>query len=128
MVGLRQIVNELIEYQMEDYPEEAIRQKQGELDKAYESFTGKYDRINSRANETAFSEDSSYYLLCSLENLGQEGRLESKADMFTKRTIRPERHVTRVDTPSEALGISIGRCATWPGFPLQRPSAARTCS
>ena len=108
MVGLRQIVNELIEYQMEDYPEEAIRQKQGQLDEAYESFTGKYGLINSRANETAFSEDSSYYLLCSLENLDQEGRLESKADMFTKRTIRPERRVTRVDTPSEALGVSVG--------------------
>ena len=108
MVELRQIVNDLIEYQLEDYPEADIEAKQRQLNTAYDAFTQKYGLINSRANEKAFSEDSSYYLLCSLENIDEDGRLESKADIFTKRTIRPERHVTHVDTPSEALAISIG--------------------
>ena len=108
MVELRQIVNDLIEYQLEDYPQETIEAKQQELNTAYDAFTQKYGLINSRGNEKAFSEDSSYYLLCSLENIDEDGNLESKADIFTKRTIRPERHVTHVDTPSEALAVSIG--------------------
>ena len=108
MVELRTIVQELIDYQLNDYPEEAIAQKQRELNVAYDRFADQYGLINSRANAQAFSEDSSYYLLCSLENVDENGRLESKADMFTKRTIRPERAVTSVDTPAEALAISIG--------------------
>ena len=108
MVELRTIVQELIDYQLNDYPEDAIAQKQRELNVAYDRFSDQYGLINSRANAQAFSEDSSYYLLCSLENVDENGRLESKADMFTKRTIRPERAVTSVDTPAEALAISIG--------------------
>ena len=108
MVELRTIVQELIDYQLNDYPEEAIAQKQRELNVAYDRFADQYGLINSRANAQAFSEDSSYYLRCSLENVDENGRLESKADMFTKRTIRPERAVTSVDTPAEALAISIG--------------------
>ena len=103
MVELRTIVQELIDYQLNDYAEDAIAQKQRELNVAYDRFADQYGLINSRANAQAFSEDSSYYLLCSLENVDENGRLESKADMFTKRTIRPERAVTSVDTPAEAL-------------------------
>ena len=108
MVELRQIVNDLIAYQLDDYPDEMITAKQAELNAAYDSFTEKNGLINNRANGQAFSDDSAYYLLCSLENLDEDGNLKSKADMFTKRTIKPERHVTSVDTPSEALAISIG--------------------
>ena len=108
MVELRGIVNELIEYQLEDFPDEMISQKQAELNTAYDAFTAKHGLINHRANAQAFAEDSSYYLLCSLENVDEDGKLKSKADMFTKRTIKPERRVTSVDTPSEALAISIG--------------------
>lgn len=108
MVQLREIVGKLMEYQLEDYPDEMIRDKQEELNRAYDEFTGKYGIINSRRNAQAFSDDSSYYLLCSLENIDEDGKMESKADMFTKRTIRPERKVTSVDTPEEALAISIG--------------------
>ena len=108
MVELRRIVNELIAYQMEDYPDEMIQGKQAELNDAYDAFTAKNGLINNRANGQAFSDDSSYYLLCSLENVDEDGNLKSKADMFTKRTIKPERRVTSVDTPSEALAISIG--------------------
>ena len=108
MVELRQIVNELIEYQLEDYPDEMIKGKQQELDKAYDAFSAKNGLINARPNAQAFADDSSYYLLCSLENVDEDGNLKSKADMFTKRTIKPERRVTSVDTPSEALAISIG--------------------
>ena len=108
MVELRGIVNELIEYQLEDYPDEMIQGKQAELNAAYDAFTAKNGLINNRANGQAFSDDSSYYLLCSLENVDEDGNLKSKADMFTKRTIKPERRVTSVDTPSEALAISIG--------------------
>lgn len=108
MVQLRQVVNELIEYQLEDYPDEMIQAKQQELETVYDAFTKDYGLINARANAQAFSEDSSYYLLCSLENLDENGELESKADMFNKRTIRPEVKITSVDTPSEALAISIG--------------------
>ena len=108
MIGLRQIVNDLIQYQLEDYPDEDIQAKQAELNAAYDTFYAKFGTINSSANARVFDEDSSYYLLCSLENIDEDGRLESKADMFTKRTIRPERHITSVDTPSEALAVSIG--------------------
>ena len=108
MVELRRIVNELIEYQLEDFPDEMIAQKQQELNEAYDAFTAKNGLINSRVNGQAFADDSSYYLLCSLENVDDDGNLKSKADMFTKRTIKPERRVTSVDTPSEALAISIG--------------------
>ena len=108
MVQLRGIVNELIEYQLEDFPDEMIHQKQQELNEAYDAFTVQNGLINNRANGQAFSDDSSYYLLCSLENVDEDGNLKSKADMFTKRTINPEHRVTSVDTPSEALAISIG--------------------
>ena len=108
MVELRGIVNQLIEYQLEDFPDQMIAQKQAELNDAYDAFTAKHGLINNRANGQAFADDSSYYLLCSLENVDEDGNLKSKADMFTKRTIKPERRVTSVDTPSEALAISIG--------------------
>ena len=108
MVGLRQIVNDLIGYQLEDYPDGDIQAKQAELNAAYDAFYAKYGTINSSANARVFDDDSSYYLLCSLENIDEDGRLASKADMFTKCTIRSERHVTSVDTPSEALAVSIG--------------------
>src|SRR5699024_7903419 len=108
MVELRGIVNELIEYQLEDYPDEMITQKQAELNDAYDAFAAKNGLINNRANDQAVADDSSYYLLCSLENVDEDGNLKSKADMFTMRTIKPERRVTSVDTPSEALAISIG--------------------
>ena len=108
LVELRQIVNDLIEYQLEDYPNEDIKNKQMELNDVYDSFTDKFGLINSRGNSLAFSDDSSYYLLCSLENIDENGNLESKADMFTKRTIRPSVDITSVDTASEALAISIG--------------------
>ena len=91
MVELRGIVNELIEYQLEDYPDEMITQKQAELNDAYDAFAAKNGLINNRANGQAFADDSSYYLLCSLENVDEDGNLKSKADMFTKRTIKPER-------------------------------------
>lgn len=108
MVELRCIVNDLIEYQLEDFPDEMIQLKQYELNAAYDAFTAQNGLINNRANGQAFSDDSSYYLLCSLENVDEDGNLKSKADMFIKRTIKPERRVTSVDTPSEALAISIG--------------------
>lgn len=108
MLNLRRIVNELIDYQLYDYAEEQIERMQKELNVAYDNFTNKYGLINSKTNAKAFSDDSSYYLLCSLENIDENGNLKSKADMFTKRTIRPASNITRVDTPSEALAISIG--------------------
>ena len=108
MVELRSIVNELIAYQLEDFPEADIAAKQAELNAAYDAFTAKYGLLNDRKNGRLFEDDSSYYLLCSLENLDENGKLKSKADMFTKRTIRPERTVTHVDTPAEALAVSIG--------------------
>ncbi len=108
MVELRGIVNELIVYQLEDFPETDIAAKQAELNAAYDAFTAKYGLLNDRKNGRLFEDDSSYYLLCSLENLDENGKLKSKADMFTKRTIRPERAVTHVDTPAEALAVSIG--------------------
>ena len=108
MVELRQIVNDLIQQQLEDYPDADIKATQERLNAAYDAFTAKYGLLNDRKNGRLFEQDSSYYLLCSLENLDEQGQLKSKAAMFTKRTIRPERTVTSVDTPSEALTVSIG--------------------
>ena len=108
MVELRQIVNELIDQQLNDYPDEDIQTTQAKLNAAYDAFTAKYGLLNDRRNGRLFEQDSSYYLLCSLENLDEQGQLKSKAAMFTKRTIRPERTVTSVDAPSEALAVSIG--------------------
>ena len=108
MVELRQIVNELIDQQLNDFPDEDIKASQAKLNAAYDAFTAKYGLLNDRRNGRLFEQDSSYYLLCSLENLDEQGQLKSKAAMFTKRTIRPERTVTSVDTPSEALAVSIG--------------------
>ena len=108
MVELRQIVNELIQQQLNDFPDEDIKASQAKLNYAYDAFTAKYGLINDKKNARLFDDDSSYYLLCSLENLDENKNLKSKADMFTKRTIRPERVVTSVDTPSEALAVSIG--------------------
>ena len=108
MVELRQIVNDLIDQQLNDYPDEDIKATQAKLNAAYDAFTAKYGLLNDRRNGRLFEQDSSYYLLCSLENLDEQGQLKSKAAMFTKRTIRPERTVTSVDTPSEALAVSIG--------------------
>ena len=108
MVELRQTVNDLIDQQLNDYPDEDIKATQERLNAAYDAFTAKYGLLNDRKNGRLFEQDSSYYLLCSLENLDEQGQLKSKAAMFTKRTIRPERTVTSVDTPSEALAVSIG--------------------
>ena len=108
MVELRQIVNELIDQQLNDYPDADIKATQEKLNTAYDAFSAKYGLLNDRKNGRLFEQDSSYYLLCSLENLDEQGQLKSKAAMFTKRTIRPERTVTSVDTPTEALAISIG--------------------
>ena len=108
MMELRQIVNELIDQQLNDFPDEDIKASQAKLNAAYDAFTAKYGLINDKKNARLFDDDSSYYLLCSLENLDENKNLKSKADMFTKRTIRPERVVTSVDTPSEALAVSIG--------------------
>ena len=108
MVELRQIVNDLIDQQLNDFSDEDIKETQAKLNAAYDAFTAKYGLLNDRKNGRLFEQDSSYYLLCSLENLDEQGQLKSKAAMFTKRTIRPERTVTSVDTPTEALAISIG--------------------
>ena len=104
MVELRQIVNDLIQQQLEDYPDEDIKATQANLNTAYDAFTAKYGLLNDRKNGRLFEQDSSYYLLCSLENLDEQGQLKSKAAMFTKRTIRPERTVTSVDTPQRSVG------------------------
>ena len=108
MVELRQIVHELIDQQLNDFPDEDIQATQAKLNAAYDTFAAKYGLLNDRKNGRLFEQDSSYYLLCSLENLDEQGQLKSKAAMFTKRTIRPERTIIRVDTPSEALAVSIG--------------------
>ncbi|OZQ91465.1 helicase [Paenibacillus sp. VTT E-133291] len=108
MIGLRDTVRELIEYQTEDYSDEAIQEQQRKLNALYDRFTAQYGLINSRANSLAFSDDSAYFLLCSLEIIDEEGRLLRKADMFTKRTIRQRINVEQVDTASEALAVSIG--------------------
>ena len=108
MVELREIVNELIQQQLDDYPDADITATQEKLNAAYDAFSAKYGLLNDRKNGRLFEQDSSYYLLCSLENLDEQGQLKSKAAMFTKRTIRPERTITNVDTPTEALAVSIG--------------------
>ena len=111
MIELRECVRRLIEYQTEGYPDEEIAAEQQKLNALYDSFTAKYGLINSRGNKLAFSEDSSYCLLCSLEVLDEQGNLKRKADMFTRRTIRPHVAVTSVDTASEALAVSISEKA-----------------
>ncbi len=112
MVELRDCVHQLIDLQMDEYTSDsAITEKQSELNRLYDAFSAKFGLINDRANRLAFSADSSYYLLCALEVLDEDGRLERKADMFTKRTIKPHRAVTSVDTASEALAVSMGEKA-----------------
>jgi N12 class adenine-specific DNA methylase len=111
MIAIRDCVRELIEYQAEDYSDEIIREQQRKLNRLYDEFTAKYGLLSSRGNNMAFSDDSSYCLLCSLEILDEDGNLERKADMFTKRTIRQRTVVTHVDTATEALAISIAEKA-----------------
>lgn len=111
LIQIRDCVRKLIEYQTEDYPEEMIRTEQENLNRLYDVYTAKYGLINSRGNYLAFASDESYFLLCSLEVLDDEGNFKRKADMFTKRTIKPHREVTSVETASEALAISIGEKA-----------------
>ena len=111
LIQIRDCVRMLIEYQTEDYPEEMIRTEQENLNRLYDVYTAKYDLINSRGNYLAFASDESYFLLCSLEVLDDEGNFKRKADMFTKRTIKPHREVTSVETASEALALSIGEKA-----------------
>ena len=111
MIELRECVRRLIDYQTEGYPDADIKAEQEKLNALYDGFTAKYGLISSRGNKLAFSEDSSYCLLCSLEVLDEEGSLKRKADMFTKRTIRPHVAVTSVDTASEALAVSIAEKA-----------------
>ena len=111
MVELRECVDNLIHYQLEDYSEETIKEEQARLNSLYDSFTAKYGLINSRGNSLAFSDDNSYYLLCSLEDVDENGNLKAKADMFTKRTIKKRVSVHSVDTASEALAISIAEKA-----------------
>ena len=112
MIGIRDCVRNLIELQIEDYPDSEIRQAQEKLNTLYDSFTKKYGLINSRANTSAFSDDSSYALLSALEVINEDGELERKADMFFKRTIKPHKPVTEVDTADEALAVSMGEKAT----------------
>ena len=111
MIGLRDCVRTLLEYQTEDYPDDMIRQQQAKLNDLYDRFTHDYGLINSRGNAIAFDQDSAYFLLCSLEVLDEEGGLKRKADLFTKRTIRSHRPAERVDTAVEALALSIGEKA-----------------
>ena len=111
LIEMRDCVRRLIEYQTEDYPEEMIHTEQENLNRLYDSYTEKYGLINSRGNYLAFASDESYFLLCSLEVLDDEGNFKRKADMFTKRTIKPHREVTSVETSSEALALSIGEKA-----------------
>jgi N12 class adenine-specific DNA methylase len=111
LVELRDCVHALMDYQLNDYVDTVIREQQRELNRLYDAFTAKYGLINSRGNSLAFSDDSAYYLLCSLELLDENGELDRKADMFTKRTIRSQRVVTSVDTASEALALSISEKA-----------------
>lgn len=111
LIQIRDCVRKLIEYQTDDYPEEMIRTEQETLNRLYDVYTAKYGLINSRGNYLAFASDESYFLLCSLEVLDDEGNFKRKADMFTKRTIKPHREVTSVETASEALALSIGEKA-----------------
>lgn len=111
LIQIRDCVRKLIEYQTDDYPEEMIRTEQENLNRLYDVYTAKYGLINSRGNYLAFASDENYFLLCSLEVLDDEGNFKRKADMFTKRTIKPHREVTSVETASEALALSIGEKA-----------------
>ena len=111
LVEIRDSVRRLIDYQTNDYPDEAIRKEQEQLNRLYDTFTGKYGLINNRGNYLAFASDESYFLLCSLEVLDDDGKFKRKADMFTKRTIKPHRTATSVETASEALALSIGEKA-----------------
>ena len=111
LIQIRDCVRKLIEYQTEDYPEEMICTEQENLNRLYDAYTAKYGLINSRGNYLAFASDESYFLLCSLEVLDDEGNFKRKADMFTKRTIKPHREITSVETASEALALSIGEKA-----------------
>ena len=111
LIQIRDCVRKLIEYQTEDYPEKMIRTEQENLNRLYDVYTAKYGLINSRGNYLAFASDESYFLLCSLEVLDDEGNFKRKADMFTKRTIKPHREITSVETASEALALSIGEKA-----------------
>lgn len=112
MIAIRNSVRTLIELQTEDYPDSEIKAEQERLNRLYDTFSGKYGLINSRANTSAFSQDSSFSLLSALEVIGEDGELEHKADMFSKRTIKPHTPVTSVDTASEALAVSLGEKAT----------------
>jgi N12 class adenine-specific DNA methylase len=111
MIELRECVDKLIYYQLEDYSEDTIKEEQETLNQLYDSFTAKYGLINNRGNSLAFSDDNSYYLLCSLEDVDENGNLKAKADMFTKRTIKKRMTVHSVDTASEALALSIAEKA-----------------
>lgn len=112
MISIRDSTRKLIELQTDDYPEEDILAEQKNLNELYDKFTAKYGLINSRANKSAFGEDASYHLISALEILGENGTLERKADMFTKRTIKPHKEITSIDTSSEALAVSIGEKAS----------------
>ena len=117
MIELRDCVRTLLEYQTEDYPNEEIKAQQAKLNALYDAFTRKYGLINSRGNAIAFDQDSSYFLLCSLEILDEDRNLKRKADLFTKRTIRSHKPAEKVDTAVEALALSIGEKAhDGPGF------------
>ncbi len=111
MVGIRDCTQELINVQLQEYPDTVIKEKQAELNTLYDSFSKKYGLINSQTNKRAFNQDSSYCLLCSLEKLDDEGNFKGKADMFTKRTIKKAEVVTSVDTASEALAVSLSEKA-----------------
>ena len=111
MIGIRDTVRELIDAQLSDYPDYEIKRLQDKLNTQYDTFTKKYGLINSRANAAVFSDDNSYFLLCSLEILDENKELKAKADMFTKRTIKPQTTIDKVDTASEALAVSIGERA-----------------
>ena len=125
LIQIRDCVRKLIEYQTDDYPEEMIRTEQENLNRLYDVYTAKYGLINSRGNYLAFASDESYFLLCSLEVLDDEGNFKRKADMFTKRTIKPHREVTSVETASEALALSIGEKARV-DFPYMEQLAGKT--
>ncbi len=111
LLEIRDCVRKLIQYQTDDCPEEVIQTEQENLNRLYDAFTEKYGLINNRGNYLAFAADESYFLLCSLEVLDDEGKFKRKADMFSKRTIKPHREVTFVETASEALALSIGEKA-----------------
>ena len=125
LIQIRDCVRKLIEYQTDDYPEEMIRTEQENLNRLYDVYTAKYGLINSRGNYLAFASDESYFLLCSLEVLDDEGNFKRKADMFTKRTIKPHREVTSVETASEALAPLSERkpvliCLIWSSSQAKR--------